>query len=271
MLFFYALLVFPIFFFPHGDLDCRISEYSQLITQFPDSLSLYAERGDLYLQHEDYALARSDFSFCLSKGFDNAVVLAGLSRSMVTTSTPDSALLFINLSLDKDSASFSALEWKAHLLFRLHKYCESATLYEQLIQHTPTPSPTLYIDVSNAWMNCTGPGSKVKAIEMLKSGMERIGSLHILQKELINAYLAQKDYKNALIEQSLWVDRATNKASALFDRARIYLLEDNRPPARADLENALLEINKLPPYKQGVHAMIDLKERIEYQLAQLKG
>jgi tetratricopeptide (TPR) repeat protein len=255
----------------HGDLALRIDELNTSISQYPDSINLYAARGDIYLQHEDFDLAYKDFSYCLSKGFNNAEVLQGLSRSMISSSTLDSALLFINLSLDKDSASFSAIEWKAHLFFLLHMYCESATLYEHLIQFTPTPSPTLYIDVSNGWMNCTDPGSKDKAVEILKSGMERIGSLHVLQKELINAYIAQKDYKNALIEQTIWIDRAANKASLLLERARIYLLEGNRPSARDDLENALLEINKLPPYKQGVHAMVDLKTRIEYQLAQLKG
>ena len=271
MLLYCTLFVCNAFFLPHGDLDRRISDYSQLITQFPDSLALYADRGDLYLQHEDYDLARGDFAFCLSNGLDNAAVLEGLSRSMISTPTPDSALYFINLSLDKDSASLSAVEWKAHLLFLLHNFCESASLYEHLIQLTPNPSPTLYIDVSNAWLNCSGPGSKDHAVAMLKSGMENIGTLHVLQKELIRVYIDQKDYKNALIEQTAWINRAANKASPLLDRASIYLLNGNQQSAQADLENALVELNKLPPHKQGVPAMVDLKSRIEYLLTQLKG
>ena len=266
-----TLFVCNAFFLPHGDLDRRINDYTQLISQFPDSLSLYADRGDLYLQHEDFDLAHGDFSFCLANGLDNAAVLEGLSRSMASTPEPDSALYFINLSLDKDSASFSAIEWKAHLLFLLHSFCESAFLYEHLISLTPNPSPTLYIDVSNAWLNCSGPGSKEHAVAMLKSGMENIGSLHVLQKELIRVYIDQKDYKNALIEQSLWIDHAANKASPLLERARIYLLDGNHQSAQADLEKALVELSKLPPYKQGVPAMVDLKERIEYLLTQLKG
>lgn len=268
---FYTLLVSHPFFFPHGDLDRRISDYSQLITRFPDSIALYAGRGDLYLQHEDYTLARGDFEICWSNGFDNAAVLEGLSRSMILTSAPDSALYFINLSLDKDSASFSAIEWKAHLLFLLHNFCESATLYEHLIQQVPNPSPTLYLDGSYAWLNCPGPGSKDHAVAMLKSGMENIGSIHVLQKELIHIYMEQKDYKNALIEQSLWIDHAANKASPLLERAQIYLQDGNRQSAQVDLENALMELSKLPPYKQGVPAMVELKERIEYLLTQIKG
>jgi tetratricopeptide (TPR) repeat protein len=271
MFLFYALLVCHSFFLPHGDLDRRISDYSQLITQFPDSLSLYADRGELYLQHLDFDLARSDFSFCLAKGLNNAAVLEGLSRSIVSTPTPDSALYFINLSLDKDSTSFSAIEWKAHLLFLLHSFCESASLYEHLIQLTPNPSPTLYIDVSNAWLNCSSPGSNENAVAMLKSGMAYIGSLHVLQKELIRIYIDQKDYKNALIEQTAWINRTANKSSPLLERARIYLLDGNHQSAQADLENALVELSKLPPYKQGVPAMVELKERIEYLLNQIKG
>jgi len=152
---FLSMLLFRwIVFLPHGDLQLRIEEVSKSISQFPDSLSLYADRGDLYLQHEDFDLAREDFSYCLSKGFNHATVLEGLSRSMVTTSPLDSALLFINLSLDEDSSSFSAIEWKAHLLFLLHNYCESAAGYEGLIRLLPNPSPTLYLASSNAWFNC---------------------------------------------------------------------------------------------------------------------
>lgn len=271
MLLYSTLLVFHTFLFPHGDLDRRINDCSQLITQFPDSLSLYADRGELYLQHEDFDLAREDFSYCLSKGFQNANVLEGLSRSMVATPTLDSALLFINLSLDKDSSSFSAIEWKAHLLFLLHNFCESAEGYEGLIRLLPNPSPTLYLDASNAWVNCSGPGNIGNAIAIIKSGMDRIGALHVLQKELIRLYVDQKDYKGALIEQSLWIDRATYKASPLLERARIYLLAGERDLAQIDLENALIELSKLPSYKQGVPGMVELKERIEHLLTQLKG
>jgi len=101
--------------------------------------------------------------------------------------------------------------------------------------------------------------------------MERIGSLHVLQKELIRLYVEQKDYKSALIEQSQWIDRATYKASPLLDRARIYWLAGERSLAQTDLKNALIELSTLPPYKQGVPGMVDLKERIENLLTQLKG
>jgi len=267
----FSLFLFCLFPNLHGDLQFRIEEVSQSITHYPDSLSLYANRGDLYLQHEDFNLAQRDFSYCLAHGFENAEVLQGLSRSMIFTSSLDSALFLINLSLEKDSSSFSAKEWKAHLLFLLHSYCESAILYEQLIELTPTPSPGLYIDVSNAWLSCSGPGNKDKAIEMLKSGMTRIGSLHVLQKELIRVYIEQRDYKNALIEQSYWIDRASLKASPLLDRAKIFILAGENTSAQTDLENALTELSKLPPYKQRVPGMMKLKERIESLLTQLKG
>lgn len=271
MLLYCTLLVCHTFFFPHGDLDRRINEYSQLIVLYPDSLYLYVDRGDLYLQHEEFDLARKDFSYCMSKGLNTAFILEGLSRSMAVPPMLDSSLFYINLSLDEDSSSFSAVEWKAHLLFLLHNYCESAAGYERLIQDLPYPSPTLYLDASTSWINCSGPGNIGNAIAIIKSGMDRIGSLHVLQKELIRLYLEQKDYKSALIEQSLWIERATYKASPLLDRARIYLLAGENDMAQTDLENALIELSALPSYKQSVPGMLVLKERIENLLTQLKG
>lgn len=51
---------------PHGDVHDQINALTNSIQQFPDSLSLYLNRGELYLLDENTPAAHSDFSFCIT-------------------------------------------------------------------------------------------------------------------------------------------------------------------------------------------------------------
>jgi|GEM_PF-6453257 len=260
-----------IFFWPHGDLQLRIDEVSQSISQYPDSVQLYFARGTLYLQHEELALAQQDFEFCLRLGFNNSLVLEGMSKSFTVKNDLDSSLYYINLALDKDSASISSMEWKARLLFLLYQFCESGQLYETIIDQSLSPSPSLFIDAANSWMQCSESAGYLHAINILKTGLERIGQLHVLQKELIRDYLQHQDYKSALALQTELIDHAINKAIPLYDRAVIYQATDQKSLAIDDLLNALSLLDRLPEHKKNLPALIELQLKMHALLNQLQG
>jgi tetratricopeptide (TPR) repeat protein len=268
---FFCFLFSSLFFYwPHGDLQLRIDEISQSIILYPDSLSLYQSRGELYIQHEEFSKARQDFSYCLQKGFTNANVLEGMSRSLITNNDLYNSLHYINLALVIDSTSTSAQEWKARVLFLLKQYCESGQVYEDLINHTTSPSPSLYIDASTSWMQCSESTGYQHAIDILMSGLDRIGPLHVLQKELVRDYLQRKDFKSALIVQTDLIDHAINKALPLYDRARIYQSTGQKLMARDDLQKALELFDQLPDHKKNLPAMVQMKEKIEMLFTQLQ-
>lgn len=262
-LFYFARLLFP-----HGDLHLRIEDITQAISLYPDSLELYLSRGELYIQHEEYQLAEQDFQHCLQKDFNRPRVFEGLSKSLGQQSKLDTALCLIDKALDGDPASISALEWKARLSFLLMKYCEAASLFEQLIQTVPHPSPSLYLDASGAWNQCAS--GQQRALEVLKEGIQHIGPLHVFYQELARKSAAHLDFVNAINYQTILVEKSVNKSSPLFQRAVLYEHAGNSTAAIADLKLAITALDELPKHKSSVSAMQQLRIRIESTLKRLQ-
>src|SRR5690349_4459627 len=104
MLFTAALLTIT-FLFPHGDLDDRIAELTRQITLAPDQIDLYQQRGELYVAHEDYPEAISDFRHCLQHQRSNSHIYQGLAAAFLYTQHADSALMYIEKVLQHEPAN----------------------------------------------------------------------------------------------------------------------------------------------------------------------
>lgn len=251
---------------PHGDVHEQIHALTSSIEQYPDSTSLYADRGELFLLDENINAARSDFSTCILGGMINARVFLGLSKCMESLGYADSAMYYVNLALQQDIAHYPSLEWKGSLLFTMQQYCESAEIYSHLISIADHPSPSLYIDASVSALQC--PESAQDAEQIIKEGITRLGRLHVLEKELVRVYLHDKKYTEALQVQTEIIDHWSVKTYPYYDRALTYLMAGNKEAAHDDLESALQSIDLLPAYKSSAPALQEMRSKIVSLLQQ---
>lgn len=255
------------FLLPHGDLEEHIEELSAAIRLYPDSMSLYQQRGDLYIQTEEFKEAKADFYSCLHSGHLNPGVYLGLSQSLFYLHLPDSSLYYADLAIATDS-TFASMEWKGASLLHSMRYCESVKVYAQLLSSAQHPSPALFIDASLASRQC--PDGSPTAEAFLKDGIARIGKLHVLEQELVRVYLYDKRYEEALQAQSEIIQQRSVKAGPYYDRAEIYLLMNDKTAAINDLHQALISIEKLPAYKSSTPALQEMKKKIISLLNQLE-
>lgn len=256
-LIFYLWIAFAV---PHGDVHDQINALTNSIQHYPDSLSLYLNRGELYLLDENTPAARSDFSFCIRSGLNNSLAYVGLSKTLEPVGLRDSSLYFIDMALREDPLYYPALEWKAALLLTMERYCESAEIYSRLLSLAGHPTPALYIDASLATQLC--PEKTHTADQLLLEGMSRLGRLHVLEKALVQNYLEEKRYSEALQMQTEIIDHWAVKTTPYYERAEIYLLTGNKPAAIVDLKNALQSIDSLPAYKSATPAMQEMRGKI---------
>ncbi|MBK9104483.1 MAG: hypothetical protein IPL92_07910 [Saprospiraceae bacterium] len=253
-------LLWIAFAYPHGDVHEQINALTTTIQQFPDSTSLYLDRGELYLLDENASAAQSDFSFCIRSGLITARTFVGLSKSMAPLGLRDSSLYFADKALELDPIYYPALECKGALLLLMERYCESAEIYSRLISLASQPSPALYIDASLATQQC--PEKSSNTDQVLLEGMARLGRLHVLEKSLVSIYLEEKRYTEALQVQTEIIAHWAVKTRPLYERAEIYLLTGNKPAAIADLKNALQSLDSLPSYKSATPAMQEMRGKI---------
>lgn len=266
----FHLLFFCRMLFPHGDQHQLLLELTDRIAQYPDSTELYLERGELLLLHEDFKAAQSDFHFCIHHKLLNTRAYLGLSKSLWPDRQADSSLFYVNLALDLNVAHPTALEWKGFLLQQMGRYCESAETYVYLLSLAAQPSPSLFIDASQAQALCPETNAEQKSILILMDGMDRIGRLHVLEKELVGVYLHFNRLDEAIRIQTDIIDRWAFKTKPYYERAKLYSLSGDTDLAIKDLNTALYELDSLPDYKSSTPAMKTLKAEILSLLNQLE-
>ncbi|HJW28560.1 MAG TPA: hypothetical protein VJ508_04830, partial [Saprospiraceae bacterium] len=128
---------------------------------------------------------------------------------------------------------------------------------------------SLFIDAANAWEACPNPEARHHAIEILQTGIHRIGPLHELYRELVHHYLTTQDYDEAITSQTYLVEHAVHPIMPLMERAWIYEKAGDPGSAKADLHQALNLLNDLPPSKSGLPAMMKLRDDIMAGLTRL--
>ncbi|MEO6131806.1 MAG: hypothetical protein ABIQ02_08150, partial [Saprospiraceae bacterium] len=202
----------------HGDLDLRISKVSMEIEASPFNTELRIQRGELYLQHEDFEKAKQDFLFCLDRKAENLWVDLGLGHSYFFLNQFDSTLYYVGAALLQDPENLSAIELQASSLSKLGRYCESAAAAEKMLTLGQNASPFIYLMAVNSLKNCEQSGSIAKAISTLENGIEKMGTNAVLEHELVILLLENHQYEQALIWQTRLIDQSTLKIPSLMDR-----------------------------------------------------
>ena len=107
-------------------------------------------------------------------------------------------------------------------------------------------------------------------MDILKEGIEHIGPLHVFYQELARKAASQLDFSNAILYQSILVEKSVNKSSPLFQRALLHEQAGNRTAAIEDLTLAIKALDELPNHKSSVPAMKQLRSHIESTLKRIQ-
>ena len=266
----FQYLLWSSFLLPHGDLDQRILLLSHRILDAPYDMSLRMERGDLYLQHEEYLLAKNDFNTCLQNHYENTRVLLGLSQSLLYSSSLDSSLIMVDRALKMEPYHLSAIEWKGNVLEKLGSYCEAGLMFRDFLKIASEAGPMIYIQATNCLSACKGEGSLHDAVAILEDGLKKIPGNKVMQQKLISIHLQNGDYASAIQIQSDIIRASAFKSRAYYERATTYVSLHEFELAIDDLTSALATWEALPQKKKDLDAMRDLKEEIVSLLHQLR-
>ncbi len=267
---FIGALLFSCTLLSHGDLDLRILEKSNQIASNPLDQELYLERGELYILHEEYLKAKLDFTFCLDHKLDNIRVLMGMSKSLLFLNSQDSALQYVDRVLSLEENHMSALELKGSILSALGKYCAAGTTLEQLIALAERPSPFLFLEAAKDWASCGEGGSDQKEIQILEEGIKRIGTIRVIQLQLVSAYKRSNKYDEAIRVASSIIEQSELKIRPYFDRAQLYIEMHSPDKAKEDLNAAISLIDQLPVQKKSLASIDTMRDEIIVLLTELK-
>ena len=265
-----AWLLSSICLFPHGDLDIRIADLTKQINSTPDRVELYQQRGSLYVAHEEYIPAIADFRYCLQHDFSNSHIWLGLSESFLRTQQPDSAFLYIENVLRAEPNNPVALDLQASTLEQLDLLCEAAAVRETLLTTSSNSTPAIYLNAASAWLGCPDPAGVDRAIEIIRSGIEKTGYVRLLQQKLVSIYIQQKKWNEAIDAQDIIILQSPVKARPLYERATIHISAGQMELAKTDLYLAIEDWDNMPRKKKDIDSLQMLRREIQSLLSSIE-
>jgi len=261
-----TLLFFSYQSFAHGDLSKRIKQISLSITEHPDSVLLYHQRGVLYTQHGDFELALNDFDFCRSNDYKNIYLNLDITAVYVHLKNYNKATIEVDEILCKKPSNILALQLKGEIFKAQERYAEAAQYFEEALFLHITPRPENYIQTAKTWLLSKHVEANCYALKILEKGIEKLGPIYVLRKELIDFHLSNGDVEDAIYMQNEIINDLNRKEHAYYNLAMMKIDAGMTKSAINDLNLANSSIKKLPTKIKNIKATVQLHQKINHLL-----
>jgi tetratricopeptide (TPR) repeat protein len=259
----------PKFLAAHGPLDEQIAQVREEIARNPNDASLYLKRGQLHRFHEDYSAAQKDYD--QAARLDPALAAVNLCRGqmMLEAGWYEQALSHLNEFLSQNPRHTDGLVTRARVLAKLGKNLAAAADFTEAILHSAQPAPEYYIERAQAFCNA-GAEHVETALRGLDEGVQKIGPIVTMQLYAIELEISLKRYDAALNRLEQIMSASHRKEKWLMRRGEILQLAGRYEEAQAVYQQALKEIETLPPHRRQTKAIQDLQTRLQIALDLLK-
>lgn len=251
----------------HGDLHARIEALSARIKQVPKDIELYQQRGELLLQHDEYADARRDFERCRRQGYTSARLYYYLGKTYFHLQKFKKSKHYLQLSLGQQPTDIKSLRLLAMCHVARYEYPEAIMQYSKWIEHSIRPRPAIYLELANVYILSEDIDM---SIHTLQCGISELGLQPALSTQLVDYYKMSQDYQSAIGLQTEVIMVCVRKEFALFERALLFHAQDNHEASQADLIAATACIEKLPAHVRKGSRIRGLVRRIEEQRIETK-
>ena len=251
----------------HGELDKRIKDISIKILDDPQNTSLFLARGELYYQHEDYALSIKDFKVCEERGYISDRLNLNLSKSLRLFKDYDLSDHYADKILVVQPKHVLALKEKAKSAFDQNEFERSALLFKEVIAHVDKARTDNYFEAITALESCGTKECLLEALVVLENGIKELGELLVFLDKGVSISLRLKDFKRAHEYQNKIIQNAQRKERTFFKKALLFKEQGSLEEAKEMFESSLSALASLPSRIKDNRASQKLKAQIEEELS----
>lgn len=245
----------------HGDLDLRIAELDAELAVTPNDSDVLRRRAELHRQHEDWnaALADLDQAARLApKPIDDAYARGCILRA---AGRPEAALLDLNLCLIMQPTHVLAQIEAAGAAADSGDWATAATHWDTCWDRLNPLRPQQVLDSAHAHRLQPG-GSPDAELIVLQSGLDRLGPLPVLITAAVDAALAAKDPRQALVYCRGARSQAKRPETWLAREAEILESMGDQQGAATCRAQAIAAIDGLPSTIREQPATIRLRQTL---------
>ena len=247
--------------YAHDAVHKQIEAVTQQILQQPDNVDLYIKRGELQRLHRNWEAALTDFEYAAKISTTQSSVDFYIGQVYLDSGQYELAKNKFNLFLQAHPEHIKARVARARTLVSLGQGTAAAVDYSHVISRLKAPQPEYYLERAQA-LGGAGPEYIDQAIKGLDEGIHVLGPLLILQLGAIDLELSRGRFEAALVRLDRVIEQMPRKEKWLAKKAEILLMANRPEEARKAWEEALRELEKLPPGRRNVRATKQLEAEV---------
>jgi predicted Zn-dependent protease len=266
------LLMLPALARAHPALEEQIRHLSERIAAQPENADLYLHRGELHRIHGDWQAAQEDYERSRRLAPELTRVDLYLGKIWLEAGRlPQSiAALERYLGHSADDAEGWALLGRA--LRASEEPGEASIAFDRAIgaaiRAGRNPPPEWYLSRARSLV-ATGPGFRKQALQGLREGLAQLGEPVTLHLEALRLERDLRRTEAALSRLDHLQRSANLEASWLMLRAEVLEEAGHLGKARAALEQALSDLERVPPGRRRTGAYLELERGIREGLERL--
>jgi predicted Zn-dependent protease len=247
--------------FAHGDLHLQIVALTADIAKDPKNAELHLRRAELHRAHQDWDSAYADYERVNVLDPKMTVVDLGRGKMFLEANWPHAARITLDRFLARHTNSVEGFATRARALVKLNERVAAAKDYTAAINFSKEQRPELFLERAQA-LTAEGKEHFEEALAGLDEGIKKLGPLVTLQLYAIDVEIRQGRHDTALRRLEGVAAQSPRKETWLARKGEI-LQQAGRPEqARQAYTDALAAMNKLPPARRHVPAMVELEKRL---------
>jgi predicted Zn-dependent protease len=254
----------------HGAVHEQIERLDARIAEQPGQADLYLQRGRLFLEDRHYEEAGRDFRRALQidPHLRAAHYFHGdslLKRGDAAGAEREARAFLAALGEEDRGGLLRGYRLLGQSLADQGKSLEAAAAFQTALSHAPEPDPAHYRDCAAAWL-AAGPAHRKTALEILDSGIARLGLLPALQEMAVDIELQAGRPDAAAKRLDRLIAQGQGRERWLLRKGEILLQAGRTPEARQAFEEALAAIEALPPGRRNTRALRELEREVRGRL-----
>ncbi|MDQ7074336.1 MAG: metallophosphoesterase [Gammaproteobacteria bacterium] len=242
----------------HADIQRSLNIINEQIQQQPKNAQLYLQRAELHHQHQNWSLALKDYTIVQQLDANSAQLPLLRGNTHLHAGHYSQAKADLDQAIQRQPKNATAYLYRART-FRALKQTDAALHdFDQALKQQPKRA-AWHLERAELLIQ-TGKGKQ--ALKGLERAMSEVGALVGFIKRGVDVAQRQKKYKQAigyldklpkaLYQSPLW----------MLKRGKLLQQDQQVEAAQQTYQKALDSINALPPFRQQVRAVQELKQQI---------
>jgi tetratricopeptide (TPR) repeat protein len=246
----------------HGDLHAKIERVTLLIEKQPENDSLYAVRGKLYYEHEDFDLAIKDFTKALQLNADLANAHEGLALCYLNKKKYKTALKYADKYIEQYPGA-AGYELRADILFASGMYTEALTEYRKMQSLVREYSPDRTLKTARCIIKTTSKNKEELLSTLLSDSQKNMGINVSVQSFFIQYYSETGQYRKAILQSDICISAFELPLSWLVRKIELCQKAGFNDTAKSTAVFALKMMDELPEHRRSTKLISGYRAQIK--------